>query len=214
MRLSAEGKGTLQETIELRKQYAEAPEPTEDGTAQRISTVTGLSEQQVHTYQPFLVPIAVSFLAGVLITIGLEAEASPGRQQPAPRLPEAIAETIDIQPEPKAAEVLVPIAPTPRMAVRPRPKLAAITRQPIGAVLDFLHSGIEIIAGPRTEMADAYIGYADWCKAGSLRPLEVAEFVDGMEKLCKRFGIRITAESDRQYLHDVRLATDKEKSHA
>jgi hypothetical protein len=35
-----------------------------------------------------------------------------------------------------------------------------------------------------------------------------------MEKLCKRFGIRITAESDRQYLDDVQLVSDMEKSHA
>ena len=45
--------------------------------------------------------------------------------------------------------------PAPRVPDRPRPKLAVTTRQPIGAVLDFLNDCLEIVAGQRTEMADA-----------------------------------------------------------
>lgn len=94
----------------------------------------------------------------------------------------------------------------PRVPDRPRPKLAASTREPIGAALDFLHDGLEITAGPRTEMADAFIRYTAWCKAQSLRPLDVAEFVEEIERLCKQFGIRIAAEGDHHYLIDVQLA--------
>jgi hypothetical protein len=87
----------------------------------------------------------------------------------------------------------------------PIPKLAATTRQPIGAVLDFLHDGIELVAGSRTEMADAVLGYVAWCKARSLRPMRVSDFVDEMEKACRQFRIRITVEDDLQYLVDVQL---------
>jgi hypothetical protein len=65
---------------------------------------------------------------------------------------------------------------------------------------------MEITAGPRTEMAEAFIGYTAWCKAQSLRPMDVAAFVDEMDKLCKRFGISTVAEGDCDYLIDVQLA--------
>ena len=70
-----------------------------------------------------------------------------------------------------------------------------------------LHDGVDITAGPRIEMADAYIGYATRCKVNGLRPLSVVRFVDEMEALCKRFGIRIVAEDSSNYLMDVRLST-------
>jgi hypothetical protein len=54
-------------------------------------------------------------------------------------------------------------------------------------------------------MADAFIGYTVWCKAHSLRPKDVAAFVEDMEALCKQFGIRIAVEGDRHYLIDAQL---------
>jgi hypothetical protein len=111
---------------------------------------------------------------------------------------------IDITPKP---EPLPAPELTPTLPDRPRPKLAATTRQPIGAVLDFLHDGIELVAGARTEMTDAFIGYVAWCKARSLRPMRVLDFVDAITKACRQFGIRITDEGDLQYLTDVQIAS-------
>jgi hypothetical protein len=62
-----------------------------------------------------------------------------------------------------------------------------------------------IVAGARAEMADAFIGYTTWCKARSLRPMVVAEFLEEMKALYKQFGIRIHTEGDRDYLLNVRL---------
>jgi hypothetical protein len=124
------------------------------------------------------------------------------------RKPEPVAVTsplVNLSPEPLALRQIDAIGP--RLPERPRPKLAATIRQPIGAVLDFLQDGLDITTGPRTEMADAYIGYATRCKVKGLRPLSVARFVDEMEALCKRFGIRIVAEDGSNYLMDVRLTT-------
>jgi hypothetical protein len=85
----------------------------------------------------------------------------------------------------------------------PRPKLAVSTKQPLGAILDFLHD--EIKPGVRTEMAEAYVAYVTWCKSKSLRPMSVAEFVDAMEKACRQFGIRISIDGGDQYLMGVQL---------
>jgi hypothetical protein len=98
-----------------------------------------------------------------------------------------------------------PLHIEPRVPDRPRPKLAASTRQPIGAVLDFLHNGVEIVAGS-AEMADAFIGFADWCKARSSRPLSVAKFVEEIERLRNQFTLSIVVEGDDRYLIDVQLA--------
>jgi hypothetical protein len=62
-------------------------------------------------------------------------------------------------------------------------------------------------AGPRTEMADAYFGYATRCKVKGLRPLGVDRFVDEIEARCKRVDISTVAEDGSNYLMDVRLST-------
>jgi hypothetical protein len=210
-RLASEGKGILQTTIDLRSKLADAKEPVEDSTPAAISALTRglLSEEQVRRFQPMLVPISVSALAGLLITLGI------GGSEAEPSLPRTPA-TTDLarrwwwRRRKAAAEIQAPVTSPEieaRVPDRPRPKLAASTRQPIGAVLDFLHDGLEIIAGPRTEMADAFIGYAAWCRAQSSRPLDVAKFVEEMEGLCRQFGIRVAVEGDRHYLIDVQLAS-------
>jgi hypothetical protein len=227
--LARESKGTLDTTIRLREKAGGVKEPVEDGTPKRLSLLTGgiLSAQQVETIQPLLMPVTLSFVAGLLITLALDHDLPmPAPKDRKPwrvnwqwrwRKPDLAskstyptnvspkAEIIDISPEPEPVR--------PRVPERPRPKLAVATRQPIGAVLDFLHDGLEITVDPRTEMAEAFIGYTAWCKARSLRPMGVVEFVDEMEALCKQFGIRITAEGDRHYLVGVQLAASKEVTH-
>jgi hypothetical protein len=115
------------------------------------------------------------------------------------------AEIIDVTPKPATES-------KSRVPDRPRPKLAAITKQPVGAVLDFLHDGLEIVAGLRVEMAEAFVGYMAWCKARSLRPAGLAEFHEEMEGLCKQCGIRIYSEDDREYLLNVRLVHSVERT--
>src|SRR5262245_6898546 len=56
---------------ELREKLANTDEPIEDSTPKRLSAVTGgtISEGQIQTFQPLLLPIAVSIVAGLLITL-------------------------------------------------------------------------------------------------------------------------------------------------
>jgi hypothetical protein len=92
-----------------------------------------------------------------------------------------------------------------RVPDRPRPNLAVTTRQPIGALLDFLHDGVDIIDRERTEMSDGYLGYSSWCKARGLRPLDVDAFATDLLKLCSRFGIPVREEAGSHFLINVRI---------
>jgi hypothetical protein len=221
--LARGGKETLQTAIELRTKLANAEEPPEDKTAERLSALTGgyLSKEQIETFQPMLVPVAVSFLAGLLITLALEVE-MPGHK-PAPKpertgwrwlawgrkaaVPSPVVAPTVIDSEPQPVQKPTP----PRVPERPRPRLAAATRQPIGAVLDFLHDAVEIVDdAPKIEMSDAYIGYAAWCRTKSLRPMEAGEFFNDMADHCAEFGIPIWEEAGCVYLGNVRLAPEPE----
>jgi hypothetical protein len=118
-----------------------------------------------------------------------------------------------IEPQPKP-ELLPVVAFAPVVPARPRPRLAAAVKQPLGAALDFLQDGLEIVIGPRLEMTDAFIGYSDWCGARALGRMGVADFVEAMEGLCAQFGIRVQAEDDRHYILNMRLADAKPKTAA
>lgn len=224
-KLAGASRETLTTTLELRKAYADTKEPPEDRTAERLSALTGgyISKERIETFQPMLVPVSVSFLAGLLITLALEVEMPgsshkhapspkrPGwgwpawRRRAEPPLPVVEPAVIDVEPQrvPEPAQKPAP----PRVPERSRPRLAAATRQPVGAVLDFLHDAVEIVDGStRTEMSDAYIGYAAWCRAKSLRPMEAGEFFNEMADHCGQFGIPIQEEAGCVYLGNVRLA--------
>jgi hypothetical protein len=125
------------------------------------------------------------------------------------RAPKASTQLAHSEPVPESPTIIdvTPLPKTkpkkPQVPNRSRPRLAAITQQPTGAVLDFLHDGIEIEEGEQTEMADAYIGYLSWCKAKQLSPMDVTEFADNVEELCREVGIRISAEGN--YLLNIRV---------
>jgi hypothetical protein len=176
-----------------------------------------LTEDQVGLYQPMLIPIGISILASVFLTISMVLHTPPmprpwqrwhQRWRKPPSLPFTLAmsasdaEIIDMPPKPAAAPAADPRSRVPE---RPRLRLATTTCQPIGAVLDFLHGGLEIVAKRRTEMAAAFVGYIAWCKVKTLRPMGLEEFVEELEGLCQQCGIRIAEENDRHYLIDVQL---------
>jgi hypothetical protein len=171
------------------------------GPGSILAAIFGLSDKMGDALFSLMCTVALDF--GAVIALLTAELRNVEEHKPEP---EAVTlSLINLSPEPRAHSEVDEIGP--RLPERPRPKLAATTRRPIGAVLDFLHDGLDITTGPRTEMADAYMGYATRCKVKGLRPLSVARFVDEMEALCKRFGIRIVAEDGSNYLMDVRLST-------
>ena len=105
---------------------------------------------------------------------------------------------------PAITEIAGPVEPL-RVPERLRPKLASTTRQPVGALLEFLNGGVDIVDRGRSEMTDAYLSYSTWCKSQGLRPMEVEDFFFGMQKLCRKLGIRILEQGDGHYLLNVQL---------
>jgi len=198
----------------------------QDSLAVRVEAFTAglIGQEQFRLYQPLFVPILASLFSALFLTLGVRCDfhvreptdkKTPEPESASPSKPEpAIEPTFAIEHQPVQAvqisesETVQEPAPEPvRVTVpaRPRPKLAASNRQPIGSLLDFLHDGVEFESGLKIEMAEAYIGYSEWCRAHSLRPMDIAGFVDELETLCKRFGIRTRTEDDHHYLLDMQL---------
>jgi hypothetical protein len=207
--LEAEGKrDTAWATVlQARVDLKAAPETQADSGARRVAAILPITEAGVRLYQPLVVPVTMAVLASLCALIAMILKTPPmprpwknwrgSMHSKYPPMPTRSV-VIDVTPE----ALPEPITP---LRYRPRPKLAVTTRQPIGAVLDFLHDGLEIVAGSRTEIAAAFIGYTAWCKANLLRPMDVVSFHDALEGLCRQFGIRVHTEGDQHYLVDVRL---------
>ena len=225
--LARDSKGTLETTIQLRTKLGEVKEVVEDNTDKRLSALTlGIvSPDQAETIRPLLMPVTLSFVAGLLITLAFDHDlptpAPKGgkgwrSRREKPDMATAPAYPANVSPKPEIIDMTPEPAPTvpARVPVRPRPKLASTTRQPIGSALDFLHEAVEIVEGStRIEMSDACIGYAAWCKAKSLRPMSPGEFFNEMSDLCAQFGIPIQEEAGSVYLLNVRLVAAKEGTH-
>jgi hypothetical protein len=161
----------------------------------------------------FSIMCTVALDLGAVVAV-LTAELRHGHTQPAPtehspnggrmldrlftrRKPEPV---IDITP--------APVPEPARVPERPRPRLAITTRQPIGAVLDFLHQGVKLTAGARTGMAEAFVAYQAWCAASNLKAMTVAEFFQAMSSECSRFKIAIVEDGGKRWLVNVQLKQD------
>lgn len=193
------------------------------GPGDILAAVLGVSQQMGNAIFSLMCTLALDFGAVMaLVTAELRSphpQPAPAQHPPKPQPKEGrvldrlfsrrrqepepvpVAPIIDITPEPEA----------PRVPERPRPRLAISQRQPIGAVLDFLHHGVDLQEGPRTDMVDAFIAYQSWCSASGLRAMTVAAFVGAMTAECKRFGIRIVHEDGKHWLVNVQLRQSVDK---
>ena len=182
-RLAGESKGTLQQTIELRKKLADTKEPTEDGTARRLSLMTGgvVSEEQMKMFQPLLLPISVSFLAGLLITLGLDMEhpSAPRPERKPRRWPWSKREE-----EPKVEPQ------TPSKATEP----ALVPSQIVDAEIaegdpgTFLSTSLK--PGEAVKEDDVCLAYELWCAANGCTPIPREKFKIAFVMLCKHSGFR------------------------
>jgi hypothetical protein len=168
-----------------------------------LAAIIGLSDKMGDALFSLMCTIALDFGAVIALLTAELRNAEERKPEPVAMTLPPTPKVINVSPEPQALP-----APEirPQLPGRPRPKLAASTGQPIGAVLDYLHDCIKIVAGKRTDMADAFVGYSAWCKAKALRPMGLAEFVEEMEGLCPQCGIHIAMEGDCDCLVDVQLA--------
>ena len=176
-RLAGDTKGTLETTIKLRDVAAEVKEPTEDKTPERLSTLTLglLNKQQVETIQPLLMPVTLSFVAGLLITLGLD------HDMPMP-VPKERKSWRWIWRHNKGRDV------GPQSATKTASSQiidAEITEGDPGA---FLASSLQ--PGEAVREDDVCRAYEAWCAAHGCAPIPRAKFKSAFVMLCKHAGFR------------------------
>ena len=60
--------------------------------------------------------------------------------------------------------------------------------------------------GERVDMKSLLQVYRDWCADNGVAPVDLDQFVDEMEALCGKLGVKIEAgEDQRIYCHGIRI---------
>ena len=225
------GRETLATTLELRKQYADTKEPPEDRTAERLSALTGgyLSKERIETFQPMLVPVSVSFLAGLLITLALEVE-MPGAHKRAPTpertrwrwpawrrkaeapSPVVAPAVIDVEPqrapEPAPEAYAAPACQSDRGRGLPPPRASPSGLCSTSCTRPWRSWTAR--RGSRCPTPTSATPHG--ARAKSLRPMEADEFFNEMADHCAQFGIPIQEEAGCVYLGNVRLMSSAKAS--
>lgn len=171
------------------------PSHADPGSA-RMARLTSMSEATMSEMLPLIFAACFELLALVGPRIAMIAMQPVRREEAAPM--QVTTPAVRVDPPPLSGEVVAipaPVEPPQRPIARPRPKLAVENKRPVGAILDFLSDGVEFVEGPRTDMAQAFMGYSAWCKATGHRAMDVPPFVEALESACKQFGIRIDGDS-------------------
>jgi hypothetical protein len=195
-----------------REALLKAPAEHPDSGAKRaVALLPRLTEEQVRLYQPMLIPISISALAALFLSIGMSLKMPPmprpwqswhwrTRRIPSAPSPKQQGVVIDVRPEPEL--------PTLKPQVPARPKLVSTSDQPpYGQVGPICTEALEAGRGKRVEIADLGADYAARCKARNLRPYPPAEFATQLEEFCLRTGIRTRRIGSKVFLLDVQLAT-------
>jgi hypothetical protein len=185
--LEAEGKRDTAWTAVLaaRKELAKTPETKPDSGARRVvAFLPFLTKAQVRLYQPMLIPIGISILASVFLTIAM---------------------LLHTPPMPR---------PWQRRPAPPAGKTPVVTSSPDGAgsIPKILHQILEPTSSSRrVEIKACHDGYAAQCRAEGKRAVPPLQFIDPVKEFCRRAGIRTKTEGDRFYLLGVQLVALRER---
>ena len=141
-------------------------------------------------------------LVGVMVIYELLGHAKPPVQQ---RVGEARSQKalgggaeITITPLQK---ITVSASPARRKAVPPNSKTN-------GSVKSFMREQVSPADGERVEIKALMNDYRAWCAQKNLAPMDLNEFLDEIETLCRKDGIEIEVGDDqRVYCLNVRLGT-------
>ena len=127
------------------------------------------------------------------------------------------------EPVPPAAEIsaiasqLAPASenergqPLPQLAkphARPRKASTPSLKVSNGRVRSFVRDRVFPADGERTEIKAMMQDYRGWCTQQGLAPIELKQFLDEIEKICRKLGIEIEVGNDRRvYCLNVRLGS-------
>jgi hypothetical protein len=199
--LEAEGKrdAAWAAVTVARKDLAKTPETKPDSGARRaVAFLPFLTEAQVRLYQPMLIPLGISMLASVFLSIAMLLHTPPmpwpWRRRALPQAKDAV--VIDVEAESKA----------PALSPPQRPKLVTSSAEGAGSIPKILHQILEPAGGKRVEIKDCHGGYAATCRAEGKRAVPPVQFIEPLKQFCRRSGIKTKTIGDRFYLLDVKLA--------
>ena len=203
--MAGDTKGTLGTTIQLRKDAAEVKEAVEDNTDKRLSALTLglLSPQQVETIRPLLMPVTLSFVAGLLITLALDHDlpmATPKERKPWRWSWSKRKEPASTEPEPEESG-----APsTPQLIEVPAPlRVASDTN-----LKHFMLACLLRAIGDETPGTAIYLRFQRWCSEQTppLAAPDAWTFARQFKAVCDRAGIRMRKDGTQVLCLDVRLA--------
>ena len=195
-----------------------APVKETDPLAERIAAYTGdrITEEQVRLYRPLFLPLVLSILAGVFLSLGAHMDLpAPSNGSPRPRISFAWPRAAwRPRQAPAAPESVLAPAEAPAEPVPPESKvLATAAPQPVlvvdqvkaGSVPKILTELLQPAKGRRVEIGKVFEGYAAVCEAEGLRALTPDQFIDPTQRLCQECSIQTRVVGKRVYLLDVQL---------
>jgi hypothetical protein len=144
----------------------------DSGARRAVAFFPFLTEAQVRLYQPMLIPVGISILASVFLTIAMLLHTPPmprpWQRRPAPPAAKTPVVVIDVEPEPS-----VPVFQPPQ-----RPKLVTSSPDGAGSIPKILHQILEPTSSRRVEIKACHDGYAARCRAEGKRAVPPLQFID------------------------------------
>ena len=171
----------------VRAALAAAPVKETDPLAERIAAYTlhYVTEEQVRLYRPLFLPLVLSILAGVFLSLGAHMEV-PGHSAGAKAGNRPEAE--------KGSTIVAPANPGPR-----------VVAPSTSSVPDIMVELLKPATGGRVELEDIFKAYVAACRPLGARALMPEQFADPARRFCHECGIRTQIMGERIYLLDVQL---------
>jgi len=201
-----------------------APVKETDPLAERIAAYTGdrITEEQVRLYRPLFLPLVLSILAGVFLSLGAHMDMPPAaggtsapnglRKLPLPRwwlrrgtARPALPVRGDVPAGPAAPDREAPATGPAGVTYSAPPQPIVVDQPKAGNVPDIMADLLKPAKGRRVEIGSVFKAYAARCDASGVRGLVPAEFIGPAQRFCGECGIRTRISGERIYLLDVRL---------
>jgi hypothetical protein len=178
--------GVLAARDELRK----APETKPDSGARRVvAFLPFLNEAQVRLYQPMLIPVGISILASVFLTI-----ATLLPTPPMPQLWQRRAAETRIEPD------VIDVRPEPVSAPATKPRLVHDRALAARVVSELTHMLEPSAASDEIEIEDLFNAHA-----ARYRAVTPEQFIDYAHEFCKAAKLRTRRLGDQVFIRGVKL---------
>ena len=183
-----------------------APVKETDPLAERIAAYTGhaITEEQVRLYRPLFLPLVLSILAGVFLSLGAHMDLpapNPKAADEQPGEPEAIDPPASV-----VSEVLAPMQSRRGLMIA-GVRLDHTPAEVVGDVRQFLLECLQRATGERVTLGAMYARYQRWCseQVPAAAPVNITAFGEAFKALSARVALHTRREGSKIYLLDVKL---------